>query len=176
MLSHSVMSDSLQPHGLWPTSLLCPWDSPGKNTGVGCPFILQGILLTQETETESLASLVLAGGLFTTVPTGNPLIIKTKHKKHVWSLPTPGLCSSLGIDVSQEKSWKCRRKKKEEMTRDFSKSPLPSLYARGLWVCISELLLLFLTSWQITSCHHIVNNSWGICNGKSHGPSKASHY
>ena len=30
------MSDSLWPHGLEPTRLLCPWDSPGKNTGVGC--------------------------------------------------------------------------------------------------------------------------------------------
>ena len=30
-----VVSDSLQPHGLWPTSILCPWNSPGKNTGVG---------------------------------------------------------------------------------------------------------------------------------------------
>ena len=30
------MSDSLRPHGLQPTRLLCPWDSPGKNTGVGC--------------------------------------------------------------------------------------------------------------------------------------------
>ena len=29
------MSDSLWPHGLWPTRLLCPWDSPGKNPGVG---------------------------------------------------------------------------------------------------------------------------------------------
>ena len=37
----SVMSDSLQPHGPWPTRLLCPWDSPGKNTGVGCHFLLQ---------------------------------------------------------------------------------------------------------------------------------------
>ena len=27
--------------------LLCPWDSPGKNTGVGCHFLLQGIFLTQ---------------------------------------------------------------------------------------------------------------------------------
>ena len=33
--SHSVMSDSLQPHGLQPTRLLCPWDFPGKSTGVG---------------------------------------------------------------------------------------------------------------------------------------------
>ena len=28
--------------------LLCPWDSPGTNTGVGCHFLLQGIFLTQE--------------------------------------------------------------------------------------------------------------------------------
>ena len=32
-----------RPQGLWPTRLLCPWDSPGKNTGVGCHFLLQGI-------------------------------------------------------------------------------------------------------------------------------------
>ena len=31
----------------WPTRLLCPWDSPGKNTGVGRHFLLQGIFLTQ---------------------------------------------------------------------------------------------------------------------------------
>ena len=40
------MSDSLRPHGLWPTRLLCPWDAPGKNTGVGSPFLLQGIFPT----------------------------------------------------------------------------------------------------------------------------------
>jgi len=45
------MSDSLQPHALWPTGLLCPWDSPGKNTGVGCHFLLQGIFLTQGSKT-----------------------------------------------------------------------------------------------------------------------------
>ena len=45
--SCSVMSDSLRPHGLWPTRLLCPWNFPGKNTGVGCHFLLQGILPTQ---------------------------------------------------------------------------------------------------------------------------------
>ena len=41
------MSNSLWPHGLQPTRLLCPWDVPGKNTGVGCHFLLQGILPTQ---------------------------------------------------------------------------------------------------------------------------------
>ena len=33
--SHSVVSDSLQPRGQYPTNLLCPWHSPGKNTGMG---------------------------------------------------------------------------------------------------------------------------------------------
>ena len=35
------MSDSVQPHRQQPTRLSCPWDSPGKNTGVGCHFLLQ---------------------------------------------------------------------------------------------------------------------------------------
>ena len=45
--SHSVVSDSLRPHGLQPTRFLRPWDFPGKNTGVGCHFFLQEIFPTQ---------------------------------------------------------------------------------------------------------------------------------
>ena len=41
------MPDSLRPDGLQPTRLLCPWDFPGKETGVGCHFLLQGIFPTQ---------------------------------------------------------------------------------------------------------------------------------
>ena len=37
----------LRPHGLQPSRPLCPWDSPGKNAGVGCHFLLQGIFPTQ---------------------------------------------------------------------------------------------------------------------------------
>ena len=40
----SVVSDSLWPHGLKPARLLCPWNFPGKNTGVGCYFLLQVLL------------------------------------------------------------------------------------------------------------------------------------
>ena len=36
-----VMSDFVRPHRQQPTRLHCPWDSPGKNTGVGCHFLLQ---------------------------------------------------------------------------------------------------------------------------------------
>ena len=39
------MSDSSRPHGLQPTRLLCPWDLPGKRTGVGCRCLLRPILL-----------------------------------------------------------------------------------------------------------------------------------
>ena len=46
LFSHSVASDSLRPHGLQPAKLFSPWESPGKNTGVGCHFLLQGIFLT----------------------------------------------------------------------------------------------------------------------------------
>ena len=46
-VSHSVMSDFWQPRGLQPARLPCPWDSPGKNTGVDCHFLLQGIFLAQ---------------------------------------------------------------------------------------------------------------------------------
>ena len=38
--SHSVVTDSLRRHGLQPTRLLCPWDFPCKNTGVGCYCLL----------------------------------------------------------------------------------------------------------------------------------------
>ena len=47
VLSSSVMSDSFQPHGLQFSRLLHPWDFPGKNTGVGCHSLFQGIFLTQ---------------------------------------------------------------------------------------------------------------------------------
>ena len=44
------MSDSVQPHRRQPTRLPCPWDSPGKNTGVGCHFLLQCMKVKSERE------------------------------------------------------------------------------------------------------------------------------
>ena len=43
----SILSNSLQPYGLQPSRLLCPQDFTGKNIGVGCDALLQGILPTQ---------------------------------------------------------------------------------------------------------------------------------
>ena len=46
VVSCSVVSNSLQPHGLKPIRLLWPWNSPGKNIGVGCYSFFQGIFPT----------------------------------------------------------------------------------------------------------------------------------
>ena len=44
------MSNSVQPHGWQPTRLCRPWDSPGKNTGVSCHFLLQCMKVKSESE------------------------------------------------------------------------------------------------------------------------------
>ena len=68
VLSHSVGSSSLQPCGLQPARLLCSWNSPGKNIGVGCQFLLQGIVPFPGMELVSLVSPELVGWFFTTEP------------------------------------------------------------------------------------------------------------
>ena len=50
LLSRSVMSDSVRPQRRQPTRLPHPWDSPGKNTGVGCHFLLQWVKVKSESE------------------------------------------------------------------------------------------------------------------------------
>ena len=51
----SVMSDSVRPYRWQPTRLPHPWDSPGKNTGVGCHFLLQCMKVKSESEVKSLS-------------------------------------------------------------------------------------------------------------------------
>ena len=50
LLSRSVVSNSVWPHRRQPTRLPRPWDSPGKNTGVGCHFLLQCLKVKSESE------------------------------------------------------------------------------------------------------------------------------
>ena len=61
-----------------PSRLLCPWDSPGKNAGVGCQSLLQGIFPTQG----SNLRLLNAGGFFTTEPLRKPF---SCSKQWLWS-------------------------------------------------------------------------------------------
>ena len=69
LFSHSVMSDSLQSHGLQPSRLLRPWDFPGKNIGVGLPFPPPGDHPDLGIKPVSPA---LAGKFFTPEPPGKP--------------------------------------------------------------------------------------------------------
>ena len=50
----SVVSDSVRPHRRQPNRLPCPWESPGKNTGVGCHFLLQCMKVKSESEVTQL--------------------------------------------------------------------------------------------------------------------------
>ena len=57
-----------QHYGLWPTRLLCPWDSPGKNTRVGCYVLLQEIFLSQGLNPHFLGLLHWQAGSLPLVP------------------------------------------------------------------------------------------------------------
>ena len=62
--------------------LLCPWDSPGKNTGVGCNAVLQGIFPNQRSNSH------IAGGFSTTGPPGKPYNPSPLGLPHIsWTPP-----------------------------------------------------------------------------------------
>ena len=63
------MSNSLQPYGLAACQAPLSWDSPGRNTGVGCYVLLRGIFSTQGYEPTSLMCPAWAGRFFTTSDT-----------------------------------------------------------------------------------------------------------
>ena len=83
MLSCSVVSDSLQPHGLKPARLLCPWDVLSQEYKSESPFPSPGDLPDPGTELKTPASPALAGGFFTTVPPGTPLYTHTHTHTHI---------------------------------------------------------------------------------------------
>ena len=93
--SYSVASDFLQPHELEPARLLSLSDFPGKNTGMGCRFLLQGIFLTQEW---SMHFLLWQTDSFTPEPPGKPAIGTGNSKVpfiHYSPLDLPHLASPL---------------------------------------------------------------------------------
>ena len=57
------MSDSVRPHRRQPTRLPCSWDSPGKNTGVGCHFLLQCMKVKSESEVAQSSPTLRSHGL-----------------------------------------------------------------------------------------------------------------
>ena len=88
--NRSVVSNFLWPHGLEPARLLYPWDFPGKNTGMDCHFLLQGIFPTQGLNLVSC----IAGGFFTTDPPGKPFQFLAFTKKAAITFNT-SLCMNI---------------------------------------------------------------------------------
>ena len=123
--SRSVVSDSLQPHGLKPTRLLRPWDFPGKNTGVGCHFLLQDIFLTQ--------------GLNPGLPHCRQTLYCLSHQG---SLIRPLMWGLIHIKSPIPKTWLCF----SHWTLIVHCPTLPD----DLWACCSGPWLPFL--WTTSSC------------------------
>ena len=86
-----------------PTRFVCPWDFPGKNTGEGCHFLLQGIFLTQGMNSRLFRLLHWQAGSLPLAPPGNPLTYESESEV-AQSCPTlcdPMDCSSPGSSVHE---------------------------------------------------------------------------
>ena len=86
-VGHSVVSNSLRPHGLWPARLLCPCNSPGQNTAVGSHSLLQGIFPTR--------CLTLQAGSLLSEPPGRPIYRYTCVKNYCCCCPASQSCLTL---------------------------------------------------------------------------------
>ena len=89
VLSRSVISDTLQPHGLQPTRLPCPWNFPGKFTGLGCHFLLQGIFPTQGLNPRLLYLLHWQMNSLPVEPPGKPIIKTGNFKQNALIIKAP---------------------------------------------------------------------------------------
>ena len=88
------MSDSVRPHRRQPTRLPRPWDSPGKNTGVGCHCLLQCMKVKSESEVASRVPLLATPG---TAAYQAPPCMGFPRQEY-WSgvpLPSPGTFARL---------------------------------------------------------------------------------
>ena len=79
ILCHSVMSNFLVLHRRYPARMLCPWDSPGKNSGVGCHALFQGIFLTQGSIPLLLCLLHWQMNSLPLDPPGKPIVYIQAH-------------------------------------------------------------------------------------------------
>ena len=102
-LHTSVVSDSMWHYGLQSARLLCPWDSPGKNTGVGLLCLPTEDLPNPGIEPASLVSSALVGGFFTTSAT-----CEAQFRRYLlWNqvMPPVGAIPGTGTVSSKTERW-----------------------------------------------------------------------
>ena len=152
-VSHSIMSNSLWPHGLWPARIFCPWNSPGKNTRVGSHSLFQGIFLTQKLNPGLLHCRQI---LYHLSHQGSPR--NTLQSQNIYHLCDSGndqakiyqgikgtkkLASRAGISISATQPW--RQRKVKQLTPGIYRYFLPLSGKRELksgWMQPGQTLLL----------------------------------
>ena len=93
--TRSVVPNSFQPHGRQPAKLLHPWDFPGKNTGVGCHFLLQGIFQNQGSNPCLLCLLPQKVYSLPLAPPGKPFIMNAYVQMVSVTQPFLTLCDPM---------------------------------------------------------------------------------
>ena len=152
VVSHSVVSNSLQPCGLLPTRLLCPWDSPGKSTGVGCHSLLQGIFPTRDRTQVSL----IAGRFFSIWATRetrstchDPFLIRDLCSRPSQSaLPLYGFCVHAFNQPWTENVWGKKKSQKAPRSEGWICCMLATIY-----VAFTFYLQLFTLYLQLFTYH-----------------------
>ena len=121
---------TLQLHGLQLARLLCPWDFPGKDTGVGCHFLLQGIFLTPGSNPSLLQCRQI---IYLLSPWRSPLLMKVHGQK---ARAEPVLARGLTLSF-------------QRLLQDKSKLEWQE---RGManWVTLARIPVLSLYSSQLT--------------------------
>ena len=128
--SRSVVSNSLRLHALQPARLLCSWNSPGKNTGVGCHSRLQGIFPTQGSNPSLLhCRQILCQLSYQGYKHNDPLNVEDRGKTGVRDLKM--LCCwhcrwrKDHKPMYEDVLWKLEKKKEFILTGNILKDPNP---------------------------------------------------
>ena len=134
----SVASDSVQPHRRKPNRLLCPWDSPGKNTGMGCRLLLQCMKVKSESEVaQSCLTLRLLVTPWTAAYQTPPSMGFSREE--YWSgLPFPSPIHESESDVAQ--SWPTHRLLANPWTAAYQAPPSMQEYLHGKYFLQARVL------------------------------------
>ena len=131
------MSDSVRPHRRQPTRLLCPWDSPGKNIGVGCRFLLQCMKMKSESEIAQSCP-TLSDPMDCSLPGSS---VHGIFQARVLEWVAIGLLRFLSLHIKKKKMRPLYPKNNKQTGRDPSASPYLKKY--------TERIIYFLTSASI---------------------------
>ena len=143
MLTESCLT--LSHHGLWPAMLLCPWDSPGKNTGVDCHALLQQIFPTQGSNLCLLRLLHWQAGSLTVAPPGKvPKSNDWCPHKRGSETQTEGAVEEVKIGVIKSRITRGHQEL-EEARKHSSQEPSERAQSQGHWLLASRTVRLSLS-------------------------------